>query len=449
MKYSNHLFVVIALLWSSNLFAYDIETEGMYFNLLSPTSLEVTYGDNEYEGDITIPDSVTYNDKKYAVIAVGEKAFYKCTKLKSIVMGKHITSVGDYAFAYCSSLSYYLFNTNNLGQYVFAYCTSIKGFQSTSMEYIPKGMFEGCTSLSNLSFSALTVGAYAFKGCTSIKGQITLRGHIGQYAFGGCTGITSVVIESTSKTLAGTQLYDNAFAGCSGITKLTLKRSKEDKNSQYAKIDGFSQAFAFCENLQEIVVDGFDNYWVFKDGALYSSNGKGLVFLAPKRETEVFVTPDILTAIGAYSISTGGNLKRLVLGGTKIKIADDAFKKCVGLKEMYIYNKTPKDITFNNADYRYFEDFFPVILPDRLTVYVPKGCKDLYSHSFVWKEFKIEEFDVLTFDPYSSTTDINTYCSENEEVSRYTIDGRRISTPTKGINIIKMKDGTTKKVLVK
>lgn len=447
MKYSNHLFVIIALLWSSNLFAYDIETEGMYFNFLSPTSLEVTYGDNEYEGDITIPDTVTYNDKKYAVIAVGTKAFYKCTKLKSIIMEKHITSVGDYAFYGCSSLSKYSFKTNNIGQYAFAYCTSIKGFKSTSMEYIPKGMFEGCTSLSNLSFSALTVGAYAFKGCTSIKGQITLRGHIGQYAFGGCTGITSVVIKSTSKTIAGTQLYDNAFAGCSGITKLTLKRSEEDKNNQFASIGGFSQAFAHCENLQEIVVDGMG--WIIKDGGLYSNNGQNLMFLAPKREFDVFVTPDYLTRIGAFSISTGGNLRRLVLGGTIIKIADDAFKKCGELKELYIYNKDPKDITFNSVQSRYFEDFFPVALKNSLTVYVPKGSKDSYSKSFAWKEFKIEEFDVLTFDPYSGTTDINTYYLENKEVSRFTIDGKRILSPQKGINIIKMKDGTSKKVLVK
>ncbi len=35
------------------------------------------------------------------------------------------------------------------------------------------------------------------------------------------------------------------------------------------------------------------------------------------------------------------------------------------------------------------------------------------------------------------------------EVSRYTIDGRQISTPVKGLNIVKMSDGTTRKVIVK
>ncbi|PIK21352.1 Omp28-related outer membrane protein [Prevotella intermedia] len=39
--------------------------------------------------------------------------------------------------------------------------------------------------------------------------------------------------------------------------------------------------------------------------------------------------------------------------------------------------------------------------------------------------------------------------SELKEVARYTIDGRRISTPQRGLNIVKMSDGSTVKVLVK
>ncbi len=35
------------------------------------------------------------------------------------------------------------------------------------------------------------------------------------------------------------------------------------------------------------------------------------------------------------------------------------------------------------------------------------------------------------------------------EVARYTIDGRTLSAPQTGVNIVKMSDGTVKKVLVK
>ena len=39
--------------------------------------------------------------------------------------------------------------------------------------------------------------------------------------------------------------------------------------------------------------------------------------------------------------------------------------------------------------------------------------------------------------------------SDLREVARYTLDGRMVTTPQKGINIVRLSDGTTKKVLVK
>ena len=36
----------------------------------------------------------------------------------------------------------------------------------------------------------------------------------------------------------------------------------------------------------------------------------------------------------------------------------------------------------------------------------------------------------------------------NEEVARYTLDGRKLSAPQKGVNIVKYADGSTKKVVV-
>ena len=39
--------------------------------------------------------------------------------------------------------------------------------------------------------------------------------------------------------------------------------------------------------------------------------------------------------------------------------------------------------------------------------------------------------------------------ADKREVARYTVDGRRINAPVKGINIVKYADGTTRKVVVK
>lgn len=77
------------------------------------------------------------------------------------------------------------------------------------------------------------------------------------------------------------------------------------------------------------------------------------------------------------------------------------------------------------------------------TLYVPIGTKEKYMEAEGWKDFVfIEEM---------SPTGILTIGESNNtfEVKRYTINGRQISQPQKGINIIKMSDGTSKKIFVK
>lgn len=49
----------------------------------------------------------------------------------------------------------------------------------------------------------------------------------------------------------------------------------------------------------------------------------------------------------------------------------------------------------------------------------------------------------------SSIKNINGNGTQATEVARYTVDGRQVAAPVKGINIVKMSDGTTQKVIVK
>ena len=60
-----------------------------------------------------------------------------------------------------------------------------------------------------------------------------------------------------------------------------------------------------------------------------------------------------------------------------------------------------------------------------------------------WKNFwNIKEMDATGIDGVQSSEDV-------VEVARYFIDGKRLSTPQKGINIVEMSDGSRRKFMVK
>lgn len=93
---------------ASDAYAYDIEQDGIYYNLGSLTErvLTVTYNSSaKYSGDIVIPESVTVNDQKYTVTSIGESAFSQCSALKTVSIPNTVVSIGKQAFTMCMNLS--------------------------------------------------------------------------------------------------------------------------------------------------------------------------------------------------------------------------------------------------------------------------------------------------------------------------------------------------------
>ena len=73
------------------------------------------------------------------------------------------------------------------------------------------------------------------------------------------------------------------------------------------------------------------------------------------------------------------------------------------------------------------------------TLYVPYGTKDKYLSTTGWKNFaNIVEMD---------ETAVKEVSASNTNEAKYSIDGKQFSQPQKGLNILKMSDGTTRKVM--
>ena len=65
-------------------------------------------------------------------------------------------------------------------------------------------------------------------------------------------------------------------------------------------------------------------------------------------------------------------------------------------------------------------------------------CDDYWISDFGDYFENIVEFDVTGIDKTTTSTDV-------EEVARYSVNGQRLSAPTKGLNIVKYSDGSVKK----
>ena len=102
------LSLVLMLIAAINIFAYDFESNGIYYNILSKenrtctvTSQPNTTG-KKYTGSIVIPSTVQDNNgEDYTVTGIGDYAFMDCVKLQSIVLPNTIQEVGYSAFYGC------------------------------------------------------------------------------------------------------------------------------------------------------------------------------------------------------------------------------------------------------------------------------------------------------------------------------------------------------------
>ena len=89
-------------------------------------------------------------------------------------------------------------------------------------------------------------------------------------------------------------------------------------------------------------------------------------------------------------------------------------------------------------------DIFADIDLMNATLHVPASALDNYRTTDQWKDFGT--IIALTGDELSVSTTV--LPSVSPTATHYDLYGRKLSTPQRGLNIIRMSDGTTRKILL-
>ena len=260
---------------------------------------------------------------------------------------------------------------------------------------------DGKLSILDLSDAKIVGGGllYFFNVYTSYNDKL------GDYAFYGCSGLTSLTIPSSV-----TSIGNEAFHGCCGLTSLVIPSGVTSIGDE---------AFYGCSGLTSLVIPSSVT-------SIDRSAFSGCSSLTS------LTIPSSVTSIGNYAFEGCSGLTSLTIPSSVTSIGWSAFEGCSGLTSIYVYpEKTPKLGT----------DIFSGCDAKKCKVYVPTGTYDDYWLSEFGYFENIEEFDATDIDNVTTASDA-------KEVSRYSVNGQRLSAPAKGLNIVKYSDGSVKKVVV-
>ena len=187
---------------------------------------------------VVIPDSVTSIDKG---------AFYYCTSLTSIVIPNSVTSISEYAFYYCTSLTSIVIpnSVTSIGEMAFCDCALLTSVViPNSVTIIDNGAFANCYSLTSVVIpdSVTSIGDWAFSDCYSLTSVVIPNSvtSISYFAFGNCSSLTNIVIPDSV-----TSIGEDAFVSCASLTSIVIPDSVTSIGNS---------AFEWCVSLTSVVI---------------------------------------------------------------------------------------------------------------------------------------------------------------------------------------------------
>lgn len=312
--------------------------------------------------NLIVPDEVTYEGTAYKVVAVGEAVASYSTSLRTVSIGKNVTTIDNDAFLYCTAVTQFTIpdgirtigsqafyecsratglripsSVTSLGHSAFAHCPITEISIPSAITELPMYIFSNCDKLEKVTLpnTITKINSSAFNKCYALK-TLTLPYRLttlGNEVFNQCTGLTTIYLPSTLTTMGKsvfancsaltkvniptkmTAIPDNAFQGCSALTEATL-------HNAITSI-GVS-AFSGCAKLSSTGLTAILPSSLSKLGKQ--------AFLDCKALTSVSI-PSKLTTVPMSAFSGCSALTSVQLGSAT-SIAAAAFSGCTALTEI-------------------------------------------------------------------------------------------------------------------
>ena len=449
--------LIINVFFSISASAYDLEADGIYYTIISDKTKTVEVSKNKvklYTGKVSIPSSITKFGETFTVTRIGLSCFRDCDKIYCINLPETIDSICNDAFVYCSALKEINIDKNNpyfqsVDGVVFNKdLTSLLHFPNakTDTYEIPDGVkniavnsFTTNDVLRSLSMpsSLLKIEYYAFDCPNLIDIQLSKSlESIGKYSFSNCP-FTSIRLPESLKSIE-----ESAFYNCKNLSTIYIP-----KNVEYISEDW---QFPGCSALEKIDVDPDNKYYTSIDGILYDKQISKVIRCPQNiKDMEWITLPSTITKICKCAFHSVYSLTRIVIPANVTIIGNGAFVCCDNLSRVYCYAENPPSTPIEEYS---SSDPWDQTSKSTATLYVPKGCTDIYKnfynktywHTTVYpyKNFK----EIIEMDDDTGITP--SFIDNNDQIfSTYNTMGVKKSTTTNGLNIIKYRNGNTKKII--
>ena len=425
------------------------------------------FKESKIKGDLVIPNSVTTIDEEAfrscpdlngsltlpnSLKTIGNSAFFICSNLKgNLTLPNSVTTIGGAAFRRCSGFTGELIIPNSvttIGTGAFIDCSGFTNLKlSENLSVIPTNAFINCTNLSGeliIPASVKEIGNHAFESCKNINknsqtpGQVTLPKSlksIGYYVFTFCNQINSVKFQS----------LPSGINGDIGNQQKTVSLNDDSYISDQATgtVDAISYTRQMSNDWGTLVLPypltltGNEPYRLYTISAVSENE-----LVLKQLDGEVAAgTPCVVKRNGSESELTFGNddaeLNMTIDGKT---VGDMTFSGTYWTKEVTDGYVIAKDCFWNVAE---------------LMKNKPETVKGAKVGPFrAWLDGNVASGPArLAMRIDGSTTGINTPDAldalNDAEAEYYDLSGKRLNEPQKGVNIVRMKSGKTKKVIIK